>query len=44
MSATSASTAPAWFGDDRPPAKAPRKANVFETMMNHIGYAPLPTV
>jgi hypothetical protein len=37
MPVTNASSAPAWFGDDRPPAKAPRKANVFETMMNHQG-------
>jgi hypothetical protein len=39
MSATSASacTGPAWFGDDQPPAKSPRKANVFETMMSHQG-------
>jgi len=28
---------PAWFGDDRAPAKSPCKANVFETMMGHQG-------
>jgi len=37
MSATTGGTGPAWFGDDRPPAKAPCKANVFETMMTHQG-------
>jgi hypothetical protein len=37
MPATGASTGPAWFGDDRPPAKMPLKANVFETMMTHQG-------
>ena len=30
-------TSPAWFGDDRPQPKAPRKVNVFETMMDHQG-------
>jgi hypothetical protein len=27
----------AWFGDRRPPTRTPRKANVFESMMNHQG-------
>jgi hypothetical protein len=37
MPATSGSTGPAWFGDDRPQPKSPRKVNVFETMMSHQG-------
>jgi hypothetical protein len=37
MSVTGAGADPAWFGDDSPPAKSPRKANVFETMMSHQG-------
>ncbi len=31
------STEPAWFGEDRPQVKTPRKVNVFETMMSHQG-------
>jgi hypothetical protein len=27
----------AWFGDERPQVKTPRKVNVFETMMSHQG-------
>lgn len=37
MPADSASAGPAWFGDDRPPAKPPCKVNVFETMLSHQG-------
>src|SRR5271155_3100448 len=37
MPAASARSAPAWFGVDRPPAKPPLKANVFEMMMSHQG-------
>jgi len=33
----SASTGHAWFGVDAPPRRAPLKANVFQTMMNHQG-------
>lgn len=33
----SASTGRAWFGVDAPPKRAPLKANVFQTMMNHQG-------
>jgi len=32
-----ASSEPAWFGDARPPAKSPLKANVFEAMTTHQG-------
>jgi hypothetical protein len=37
MPAAGAGTGPAWFGDNRPPSKSPRKANVFEGMMTHQG-------
>ena len=33
----SVSTGHAWFGVDAPPQRAPLKANVFQTMMNHQG-------
>jgi len=33
----SASTGHAWFGVDAPPKRAPLKASVFQTMMNHQG-------
>ena len=34
---SSVSTGHAWFGVDAPPKRAPLKANVFQTMMNHQG-------